>query len=103
MLKLTRTTVVCCVTHGTVGTVTDERHSAVANCRGYNSQPFGGSLGSNGDGADHAWGAGQMVPTTATDQYGAELAKWCGIPAASLPSPFPSLPNFPGALPGFLG
>jgi len=52
---------------------------------------------------DYGAGLGQIVPTTATDQYFATLAAWFGVPAASLPALFPNLGNFASANLGFLG
>lgn len=90
----------------------------------FTASDFGRSLGSNGDGSDHAWGnhhivmggavrggyygrmpslriggdddigAGRILPTTATDQYAATLARWFGIADADLPTVFPNLPRF---------
>lgn len=94
---------------------------------------FGRTLGSNGDGSDHAWGnhhlvlggavrggwhgrmpelalggaddvgQGRIVPTTSTDQYGATLARWFGIDDAGLNTVFPNLKNFPTRTLAFLG
>jgi uncharacterized protein (DUF1501 family) len=52
---------------------------------------------------DFGFGLGQMVPTTATDQYFATLAAWFGVPAASLATVFPNLGNFAAPSLGFLG
>lgn len=90
----------------------------------FTASDFGRSLGSNGDGSDHAWGshhfilggavkggyygsmpnltiggpddlgAGRIVPTTSTDQYSATLARWFGVADADLTSVFPNLANF---------
>ncbi|MGA2039640.1 MAG: DUF1501 domain-containing protein [Bryobacteraceae bacterium] len=46
---------------------------------------------------------GRWIPTTATDQYGATLCSWFGIPSSGLASVFPNLANFPTANLGFLG
>jgi uncharacterized protein (DUF1501 family) len=43
------------------------------------------------------------IPTTAIKQYGATLATWLGVPAASLPSVFPNAGRFSPATLGFLG
>jgi uncharacterized protein (DUF1501 family) len=94
---------------------------------------FGRTLGSNGDGSDHAWGnhhlvlggavkggfygtmpnlaiggpddfgLGRLVPTTSTDQYAATLATWFGVAAADLNPLFPNLMNFSTSNLGFLG
>ncbi len=47
--------------------------------------------------------SGQVVPTTATDQYAATLAQWFGVAASDLPTLFPNLNNFPTKNLGFLG
>lgn len=90
----------------------------------FTASDFGRSLGSNGDGSDHAWGnhhlvlggavkggyygrmpnltvegpddigAGRIVPTTSTDQYAGTIAKWFGVADSSLNSIFPNLANF---------
>jgi uncharacterized protein (DUF1501 family) len=51
------------------------------------------------------WGnRGNWVPTTSTDQYGAELAKWFGVTAQTdLDYVFPNLKSFGYQAPGFLG
>lgn len=94
---------------------------------------FGRTLGSNGDGSDHAWGnhqlvvggavkggyygtmpslavggaddfsSGRLVPTTSTDQYAATLAAWFGVQPGDLPGLFPNLKNFNQQTLGFLG
>ena len=46
---------------------------------------------------------GRWIPTTSIDQYGATLASWFGVDAASLPAVFPNLANFPARNIGFLG
>jgi uncharacterized protein (DUF1501 family) len=53
-------------------------------------------------GPDDAGDDGQWIPTTAIEQYGATLAKWFGVPTASLPQVFPNLGAFPSADLGFL-
>jgi uncharacterized protein (DUF1501 family) len=50
------------------------------------------SLALGGD--DDSGSRGALIPTTSIDAYGATLAAWLGVPAASLPSVFPNLPNF---------
>ena len=45
---------------------------------------------------------GRWIPTTATDQYGATLCSWFGIPNSALAGIFPNLANFPTANLGFL-
>jgi len=53
-------------------------------------------------GPDDAGDDGQWIPTTAIEQYGATLAKWFGVPAASLPQVFPNLQAFAAKDLGFL-
>jgi uncharacterized protein (DUF1501 family) len=90
----------------------------------FTASDFGRSLGSNGDGSDHAWGGhslvlggavnpgfygsmpdlniggpndmgnGRIVPTTSTDQHAATLSRWFGVADSDLDSVFPNLRNF---------
>jgi uncharacterized protein (DUF1501 family) len=53
-------------------------------------------------GPNDATNRGQMIPTTAVDQYGATLAQWFGVGASSLSSVFPNIANFPTNNLGFL-
>lgn len=53
-------------------------------------------------GPSDSGGRGNWIPTTSLDQYGATLAKWFGVPTASLPAIFPNLGNFQTADLGFL-
>jgi uncharacterized protein (DUF1501 family) len=46
---------------------------------------------------------GRWIPTTSTDQYGATLCSWFGIPGSGLSGVFPNLANFPTSNLGFLG
>jgi uncharacterized protein (DUF1501 family) len=46
-------------------------------------------------------GRGRWIPTTASEQYGAALAKWFGVSDIDMPSVFPRIGNF-GAPPSFL-
>ena len=46
-------------------------------------------------------GRGRWIPTTASDQYGAALAKWFGVADVDMASVFPNIGNFP-APPGFM-
>jgi uncharacterized protein (DUF1501 family) len=55
------------------------------------------------DGPDDAGTEGQWIPTTSLDQFGATLARWFGVPAASLTQVFPNVTAFPSADLGFLG
>ena len=45
---------------------------------------------------------GTLIPTSSISQYGATLAQWFGVNAASLPSIFPNIANFPTSNLGFL-
>lgn len=45
---------------------------------------------------------GVWLPTTSLDQYAATIAAWFGVPAGSLTSVFPNLPNFANPTLGFL-
>lgn len=103
------------------------------NVTTFTASDFGRSLGSNGDGSDHAWGNhhlvmggavksgfygkmpslalngpddignGRILPTTSTDQYAATMARWFGVNDADLNSVFPNLANFSLRNLGFLG
>jgi len=46
---------------------------------------------------------GRWIPTTASDQYGATLCEWFGVPNSVLPIIFPNIANFPTQKLGFLG
>ena len=48
-------------------------------------------------------GFGQIIPTTAVDQYAATLAKWFGVSDTEIADIFPSLAHFNSANLGFLG
>ena len=39
-------------------------------------------------------GRGRWIPTTASDQYGAALAKWFGVSDLDMSSVFPNIGNF---------
>ena len=54
-------------------------------------------------GPDDASDYGAWIPTTSFDQYGATLARWFGVPPASLTKVFPALSAFPIQDVGFLG
>ena len=45
-------------------------------------------------GPDDSGSRGALIPTTSTDQFGATLAKWFGVPSASMSSVFPNIGNF---------
>lgn len=53
-------------------------------------------------GPDDASDYGAWIPTTSFDQYGATIAKWFGVPAASLTDVFPALSAFTTRDVGFL-
>lgn len=53
-------------------------------------------------GPDDSGNRGTLLPTTGLDQYGATLAKWFGVPDASLNGIFPNLKNFATRDLGFL-
>lgn len=46
---------------------------------------------------------GNWIPTTSTDQYGGELAKWFGLQAADYDYVFPNLKSFNYQTPAFMG
>jgi len=54
-------------------------------------------------GQDDANSRGVLIPSTGIAQYGATLAEWFGVPAASLPSVFPTIANFTAPTLGFMG
>ncbi len=54
-------------------------------------------------GPDDAGADGAFIPSVATEQYGATLARWFGVPAALLPQVFPNLGAFAVPDLGFLG
>lgn len=54
-------------------------------------------------GPDDSGSRGTLIPTTATDQYGATLAAWLGVPADQLAAVFPNLSKFTSPNLGFLG
>ena len=53
-------------------------------------------------GPDDSGARGALIPTTSTDQYGATLASWFGVPTAQLGSVFPNIGNFAASDLGFL-
>jgi len=70
---------------------------------GANGTPYP-HLGFNtGDDADNGTGArGRWIPTTSVEQYAATLARWYGLPDASLGSVFPRISNFTNTNLGFM-
>jgi uncharacterized protein (DUF1501 family) len=68
-----------------------------------NGTPFP-TLTMNGpDDADNGTGArGRWIPTTSVEQYAATLARWYGLPDASLGAVFPKIANFPNTNLGFM-
>lgn len=67
-------------------------------------QRFYGSMPSLRDTANpDDTGFGQIIPTTAVDQYAATLAAWFGVSASEIADIFPSLPHFNSSNLGFLG
>ena len=63
----------------------------VAGAQAYGTMPTL-TLGGPDDG--DANGDGRFVPTTSTDQVGATLMQWLGLPASQLTTVFPNLANF---------
>jgi len=53
-------------------------------------------------GPDDAEGEGRWLPVASVDQYGATLARWFGVPEASLSTVFPNLGNFGTSDLGFM-
>jgi len=45
-------------------------------------------------GIDDATTKGRMIPTLATDQYAASIARWFGVNDLLMPTVFPNLANF---------
>ncbi|MFZ1390562.1 MAG: DUF1501 domain-containing protein, partial [Dokdonella sp.] len=70
---------------------------AVRGKRFYGTMP---SLRDNANPDDT--GYGQIIPTTAVDQYAATLAAWLGVSNSEIADIFPSLANFNSADLGFL-
>ena len=54
------------------------------------------------DGPDDFGKEGRWIPTTATEQYGATLARWFGIPESDLPYVFPNIGSFANTNMGFM-
>lgn len=98
----------------------------------FTASDFGRTLNGNSGGSDHGWGShhivlggtvkpgwygrmpalerggpddvgqGRVLPTTATDQYAATLARWFGVSDGDLDAVFPNLGNFPLRTLGFV-
>ena len=67
-------------------------------------QRFYGNMPSLRDSANpDDTGYGQIIPTTAVDQYAATLAAWLGVSNSEIADIFPSLANFDSPNLGFLG
>jgi uncharacterized protein (DUF1501 family) len=54
-------------------------------------------------GPDDCGTRGVLIPSTSTEQYGATLARWLGVPDAQLGSVFSNLGNFGSSDLGFMG
>jgi uncharacterized protein (DUF1501 family) len=54
-------------------------------------------------GPDDSGSRGALIPSTSTEQYGATLATWLGVPSDQLASVFPNLANFETSNLGFMG
>jgi uncharacterized protein (DUF1501 family) len=51
-------------------------------------------LNLQGDNNGECFSRGQFLPTTASDQYAATLARWMGVDNSNLPEVFPNIDNF---------
>ncbi len=68
-----------------------------------NGTPFPTLTFNGPDDADSGSGArGRWIPTASVEQYAATLARWYGLPDASLGSVFPLINNFPSTNLGFM-
>lgn len=62
-----------------------------------NGTPFQNLTTNGPDDADSGSNArGRWIPTTSVEQYAATLARWYGLPEASMPTVFPNYNNFIG-------
>lgn len=62
---------------------------------GANGTPFPQLSVNTADDSDNGTGArGRWVPATSVDQYAATLARWFGVPTASMSTVFPLITNF---------
>ena len=60
-----------------------------------NGTPFPTLTFNGPDDADSGTAArGRWIPTTSVEQYAATLARWYGLPSASMPTVFPKITNF---------
>ncbi|HET8899266.1 MAG TPA: DUF1501 domain-containing protein [Rhodanobacteraceae bacterium] len=71
---------------------------AVQGGRFYGAMP---SLKADNNPDDTGWG--QIIPTTAVDQYAATLARWLGVDAGGIGDIFPNLGRFASSDLGFMG
>ena len=53
--------------------------------------------------SDDEVGQGRLLPSTATDQYAATLARWFGVTDSEMPTVLPNIVNFSNRTLGFLG
>jgi uncharacterized protein (DUF1501 family) len=68
-----------------------------------NGTPFPNLTMNGPDDADNGTGArGRWIPTTSVEQYAATLARWYGLPDASMSSVFPNIGNFSNTNLGFM-
>ncbi|HEX6126312.1 MAG TPA: DUF1501 domain-containing protein [Pyrinomonadaceae bacterium] len=70
---------------------------------GANGTPFPHIAFNTGDDADNGSGArGRWIPATSVEQYAATLARWYGLPDASMASVFPKIASFANTNLGFM-
>jgi uncharacterized protein (DUF1501 family) len=68
-----------------------------------NGTPFPTLVFNGPDDADSGSNArGRWIPTASVEQYAATLARWYGLPEASMTAVFPKLGNFPTSNLGFM-
>lgn len=69
-----------------------------------NGTPYPSLVLDGPDDTDTGTGSrGRWIPTTSIEQYAATLARWFGLPDASLPAVFANIGNFPNTNLGFMG
>ena len=62
---------------------------------GANSTPFPQLSFNTADDSDNGSGArGRWVPRTSVEEYAGTLARWFGVPSASMATVFPKIGNF---------